>query len=90
MSSARAIILKKDRVLVMHNLDGTHILPGGRFEKDETFEETLQRELLEEAGVRIKVMAQIGVVHFRLITLTARHLNRGCFGPSGPPYDEFY
>ena len=68
VSSVRAVVFKEGSVLVMRNLDGPHILPGGRVEKGETLEETLHRELLEEAGVEIEVMAQIGVVHFRHTT----------------------
>ena len=68
VSSVRAVVFKGDLVLVMRNLDGTHILPGGRVEDGESLEETLHRELLEEAGVEIEVMGQIGVVHFRHTT----------------------
>ena len=68
VSSVRAIVLKEDSVLVMRNLDSTHIVPGGRVEEGETFEETLRRELLEEAGVEINVKAQIGLVHLRHTT----------------------
>ena len=68
VSSVRAIVFKADDVLVMRNLDGTYILPGGRVEEGETFDETLRRELLEEAGVEIKVLPQIGLVHLRHTT----------------------
>ena len=68
VSSVRAIVFKGDQVLVMRNLDSTHIVPGGRVEEGETFAETLQRELLEEAGVEIRSGAQIGLVHFRHTT----------------------
>ena len=68
VSSVRAIVLKEDRVLVMTNLDSTHIIPGGRVEEGETHEETLQRELLEEAGVEIRAGPQIGLVHLRHTT----------------------
>ena len=42
VSSVRAIVFKEGRVVAMRNLDGTHIVPGGRVEEDETFEETLR------------------------------------------------
>ena len=68
VSSVRAVVLDGDRVLVMRNLDGTHILPGGRVEESETAEETLLRELLEEAGVDIEVKDQVGFMHLKHTT----------------------
>ena len=68
VSSVRAIVFKEDRVLVMRNLDGTHIVPGGRVEEGESFEETLRRELIEEAGMEVRVGGQIGLVHLRHTT----------------------
>ncbi len=68
VSSVRAVVLRDDAVLVMRNLDSTHIVPGGRVEEGETHEETLKRELLEEAGVEIEVGDQIGLVHLKHTT----------------------
>ena len=76
VSSVRAIVFKEDRVLVMRNVDGTSLLPGGRVEEGETHEETLRRELLEEAGIEIRIGAQIGLVHLRHTTAK----------PKGYPY----
>ena len=63
VSSVRAVVLKKDAVLVMRNVDSTHILPGGRVEEGENHEEALKREIFEEAGVEIEAGDQIGLVH---------------------------
>ena len=68
VSSVRAVVFKEDRVLVMRNLDGIHILPGGRVEEAEAHEDTLHRELLEEAGIEIRIGAQIGLIHLRHTT----------------------
>jgi ADP-ribose pyrophosphatase YjhB (NUDIX family) len=65
VSSARAIVLREDSLLVMSNLDGDHILPGGRLEEGETPEEALRRELLKEAGVEVVIMGRIGFMHLR-------------------------
>jgi 8-oxo-dGTP pyrophosphatase MutT (NUDIX family) len=68
VSSVRAIVFKEDRVLVMRNLDGIYILPGGRVEDGETHRETLQRELLEEAGAEIRAIVQFGLIHLKHTT----------------------
>ena len=69
VSSVRGIVLNGDEVLVMHNRDGdAHIVPGGRVEEGETLEQTLRRELQEEAGVEVELMGQIGFVHLKHTT----------------------
>lgn len=50
VTSIRAIVFKDDCVLVLHNPNETHILPGGQRELNESFEETLERECIEETG----------------------------------------
>ncbi len=44
----KAIIKRKDKVLIVHNTKGYWILPGGRIDGEETIEQTLRRELSEE------------------------------------------
>ena len=63
--SVRAIVFREDSLLVMKNLDGMGILPGGRVEKGETHDEALRRELLEEAGVEVAIMGRIGFMHLK-------------------------
>ena len=64
VNSVRGIVLRGQEVLVMRNADGTHIMPGGRREQDESLAETLQRELLEEAGWLTDNYHLLGVIHF--------------------------
>ena len=77
ISSVRCVLLHEEDVLVVQSTDGTHhILPGGRCEENESFDETLRRELLEETGWTIRSPAFMGFIHFH-------HLNPK---PEGYPY----
>ncbi|HEX6976848.1 MAG TPA: NUDIX hydrolase [Patescibacteria group bacterium] len=40
---------------------GEWIIPGGHPEKDETIEETLKREMIEEADIKVKNIKVVGV-----------------------------
>ena len=62
--SARAVVTDGDRVLVVQDPTSRHILPGGRLEPDETVEDALRREVLEETGWSLARFRQIGVMHF--------------------------
>ena len=65
ISSVRAIVFRGDDVLVMCNRHGTHILPGGRIENDESQIEALRREITEEAGIEITKIHRLGFMHLR-------------------------
>lgn len=52
--SAKALIIKKDKVLLVQEPDGRWELPGGGIDFEETPEQTLKRELAEELGAIVK------------------------------------
>ena len=76
VTSAHAVVFRDGEVLVMRNLDEAHVLPGGQRRWDETFLETVKREVLEEAGWERAVTRTIGFIHLR-------HLGEN---PPGVPY----
>lgn len=68
VSSARGLIFRDNHILVMRNEDGYHIMPGGRREPDESLEQTLRREVGEEAGWDIGAIRLLGFSHFYHLT----------------------
>ena len=57
---AAAVILRDDAFLLTRRLKGTHLegaweFPGGKCEPDETLEQCLAREILEELGAGIAI-----------------------------------
>jgi ADP-ribose pyrophosphatase YjhB (NUDIX family) len=81
VTSVRCVLTQGERVLVMHNRDGAHIIPGGRRENNEPLMETLRRELLEETGWTLRCVAMLAVLHFQ---------HRGPRPPDYPyPYPDF-
>jgi ADP-ribose pyrophosphatase YjhB (NUDIX family) len=64
VTSVRGLLFRSKAVLVQSDLDGVHILPGGRCEPGETLEQTLRREVLEETGWTIDRPQLLGCLHF--------------------------
>lgn len=55
---ARAIIIEQDKILLINRIKGNDsywVIPGGAVESDESHEQAVNRECLEELGVKIKV-----------------------------------
>lgn len=63
VTSVRCLVMKDDSVLVVRNREGNHILPGGRLEKEESFERALHREVAEETGWTIEAVSRLGFIH---------------------------
>jgi ADP-ribose pyrophosphatase YjhB (NUDIX family) len=64
--SARAVVFKGSKVVVVRQDDGLHhIEPGGGLEPGETLEMAARREVLEETGWTIRDLKPLGVHHFR-------------------------
>lgn len=68
VTSVRSVVRRSDDVLTVRNADESHVLPGGRRERGETPEQTLRREVLEEAGLRIERPVQLGFMHLHHVT----------------------
>lgn len=62
--TARAIVINKDGLYaVMYAANfGLHSLPGGGLDGDETPEEALRREVLEETGCSCDVIRPLGII----------------------------
>ncbi len=65
VTSVRAIVVRDETVLVVWDEQGEpHLLPGGRCEPGESLQETLYREVLEEAGVEVHDPAMLGFLRY--------------------------
>ncbi|MFJ7213580.1 NUDIX domain-containing protein [Amycolatopsis sp. NPDC098790] len=53
--SIKGVLIRDDRVLLVHNERDEWELPGGRIEPGETPEETVAREITEETGLPVEV-----------------------------------
>lgn len=65
VTSIRGMVFKDDAVLVVTDKSGErHLIPGGRREAGETYEQTLRREIGEETGWTVKPTSVFAVMHF--------------------------
>ena len=54
------ILNEKKQVLIYQEKNGNYRIPGGHPEKNETLEETLKREVLEEVNIIISDISYLG------------------------------
>ncbi|MFD2045790.1 NUDIX hydrolase [Ornithinibacillus salinisoli] len=72
---------QKDRLAIIQTSDGEYFLPGGGIENNETHEECLKRESVEEMGMYIKVGSFIGCArrYFYSSNENKHYLSQGYF-----------
>jgi len=58
--SIKGVLVRDDRVLLVHNERGEWELPGGRIEPGETPDQTVAREITEETGLAVDVAEILG------------------------------
>lgn len=69
LSSARAIVFKGSRVVVVRDSHGErHIEPGGGIEPGETVEQTVRREVAEECGWTVDALKPLGFRYLEPLT----------------------
>ncbi|GAA0339475.1 NUDIX hydrolase [Bacillus carboniphilus] len=72
---------QKDKVAIIQTSDGKYFLPGGGIEKNETHQECLKREAIEETGMDIEIGQFIGSAqnYFYSINDNKHYLSEGFF-----------
>jgi 8-oxo-dGTP pyrophosphatase MutT (NUDIX family) len=69
LSSARAVVFKGSRVVVVSDVHGeNHIVPGGGIEAGETVEEAVRREVAEECGWTVGELKPLGFHYLEPLT----------------------
>jgi mutator protein MutT len=73
-----ALVMRNDRLLISKRPEGSHLgglweFPGGKQEEGETLEDCIEREIMEELGIRIQaeklLLSVIHEYHEKFITL---------------------
>lgn len=76
-SSARAVVFKGPRVVVVREVHGEHhVEPGGGIEPGETVEETVRREVAEECGWTVGALTPLGFHYLEPLTSEPPMANR--------------
>lgn len=62
--SAGGIVVKDNKVLLLHTTHGRWVLPKGHVEADESLRQAAIREVREEAGVHARIERKLGWVSY--------------------------
>jgi hypothetical protein len=77
LTSARAVVFKGSRVVVVDEMHGErHIEPGGGIEAGETVEQAVRRELAEESGWTVGELKPLGFHFLEPLTPSPAHSTR--------------
>ena len=68
ITSVRAVVQYKEKIVILENEDRRHFLPGGRMEEGESFDATLEREIAEECGLQVQSKRYLGFLHYKHVT----------------------
>lgn len=63
--SSGGVVIFGNAILLLKKFNGDWVLPKGRVEKGEDLENTALREVLEETGVKGKIIEYIGKVNYQ-------------------------
>jgi mutator protein MutT len=82
--SIKGVLVRADRVLLVHNERGEWELPGGRLEVGETPEQCVAREITEETGLAVEVaeILDAWVYHIAVAKKDVFIVTYGCISTS--------
>lgn len=62
--SSGGVVVFGNAILMLKKYNGDWVLPKGKVETQEDYEQTAIREVLEEAGVKVEVLQYLGKIHY--------------------------
>ncbi len=62
--SAGGVVIFGNAILMLKKYNGDWVLPKGKVESEEAFEQAAVREVLEEAGVKVEVIKYLDKIHY--------------------------
>lgn len=62
--SAGGVVIFGNAILLLKKYNGDWVLPKGKVENYETFNETAVREVFEEASVKVEIIKYIGEINY--------------------------